>query len=64
MNSYTVEYVAGSYFGERTVTAEDEEQAIAKVRAWVRRQMSHAMYSESYKVTSQTEDSNELDEQP
>lgn len=53
MNAYTIRYQAGTYSGERTVEAEDSEQAIAIVRGWVRRQMSLPMYFESYDVVSE-----------
>lgn len=52
--NYTVRYYAGTYEGERTVRAEDSEQAIAKVRAWVRKQMALPMYADSYKVVRTT----------
>lgn len=52
MNRYTVRYQAADYSGERTVWADDEEQAIAKVRAKIRREMSLPMYSDSYRVVS------------
>lgn len=47
---FVVLYQAGEYSGTRTVSAEDEEQAIAMVRAKIRREMSLPMYSESYRV--------------
>lgn len=53
--TYTVKYQAGTYSGTRTVTAEDGEEAIAKVRAWVRREMTLPMYSDSYKIISEEE---------
>ncbi len=53
---YDVKYQAGTYSGTRRVSAEDEEQAIAKVRAWVRREMSLPMYSDSYKVINEIEE--------
>lgn len=48
--TYTVEYQAGTYSGRKTVNASDEDEALAKVRAWVRRQMISPMYSEKYQV--------------
>ena len=48
--SITVKYHAGPYSGERTVEADDNEDALAQVKAWVHRNMTLAMYSESYKV--------------
>jgi hypothetical protein len=53
--TYTVKYHAGTYSGTRTVTAEDEDEAIAKVRGWVRREMSLPMYSDSYRIISSQE---------
>lgn len=50
MNTYKVKYHAGTYSGVREVQAEDEEQAIAKVRAWVRKSMTLSMYSDGYKI--------------
>lgn len=47
---YTVRYVAGPYSGTRDVYAESEEQAIAMVRAKIRREMTLPMYSDSYRV--------------
>jgi hypothetical protein len=57
--TYTVKYHAGSYSGTRTVNADDEEHAIAKVRAMIRKDMSLSMYSDSYKVISSEEDEND-----
>ena len=48
--NYTVKYRAGTYSGKRTVNASDEEEAIAKVRAQIHRDMTLPMYSDSYKV--------------
>jgi hypothetical protein len=47
---YTIKYQAGTYSGIRTISANDEEEAIAKVRAKVRREMTLPMYSDSYKI--------------
>lgn len=47
---YTIRYQAGPYSGTRTVLADNEDHAIAKVRAEVRRSMSLPMYSESYRI--------------
>jgi hypothetical protein len=57
--TYTVKYHAGSYSGTRTVNADDEEHAIAKVRVMIRKDMSLSMYSDSYKVISSEEDEND-----
>lgn len=48
--TYTIAYYAGPYEGRRTVEADDVEQAIAIVRAWVRRRMSMPMYADGYRV--------------
>lgn len=50
MEQFTVKYHAGTYSGTKTVWADDEEEAIAKVKAWVHKQMTIPMYSESYKI--------------
>jgi len=50
MHQFTVKYHAGTYSGTRTVWADDEEHAIAIVKAWVHKQMAIPMYSESYKT--------------
>ena len=50
METFKVKYVAGSYSGIKTVTANDAEEAIAKVRRWVRKEMSLPMYYESYSI--------------
>jgi len=49
---FTVRYQAGPYSGERTVDADEDEHAIAKVRHAIRKEMSLPMYSESYRVIS------------
>lgn len=50
MPLFKVKYYAATYNGIKTVHAEDEEEAIAKVRAWVQKQMTLPMYSDGYKV--------------
>lgn len=57
--TYKVKYCAGTYSGIRTVHAEDPEEAISKVRAWVRKEMSLSMYSDSYKIVDSEEDSDD-----
>ena len=52
MGQYTVKYYAGTYSGTKTVSADDEEHAIAKVKAWVRREMSIPMYADGYKIVN------------
>lgn len=59
MENYTVKYYAGSYSGTRTVQAEDSEEAIAKVKAWVRKEMSLSMYADGYKVVSENKNDND-----
>lgn len=56
MAVFTVRYHAATYSGTRTVHAEDEEHAIAKVRAEVHRSMSLPMYSESYRVVGSADE--------
>ena len=58
----TVRYQAGTYSGTRTVHIEEHEcneNAIAKVRAQIRREMTLPMYSESYRVVSMEEGEDE-----
>jgi hypothetical protein len=55
MNTYTIKYQAATYSGTRTVKAEDGEEAINKVKAWVRREMTLPMYTDSYKIISSHE---------
>lgn len=57
--TYTVKYHAGTYSGTRTVNAEDEEEAIAKVRARIRKEMTLPMYSDSYKIIDSNEEEDE-----
>ena len=56
--NYTVRYQAGTYSGTRTVTADDSEEAIAIVRARIRREMTLPMYSDSYSIVN-SDDSDE-----
>jgi hexokinase len=53
---YTIKYHAGTYSGTTTVVAEDDEQAIAKVKKWVSQQMTAPMYSEGYKIIARNPD--------
>jgi len=48
--TFCVKYYAGTYGGVRTVEAEDADEAIAIVRAWVRREMTLSMYADGYEV--------------
>ena len=48
--TYTIRYQAGTYSGVRVVNANDEEEAIAKVKSKIRKDMSLPMYYESYKI--------------
>ena len=50
MENFKVKYYAGTYNGTRTVEAEDGDEAIAKVRTWVRHEMTLPMYSDGYKI--------------
>lgn len=52
MSRYSVRYQAATYTGTEVVWADDEEQAIAIVRARVRKRMSLPMYYEHYSVQS------------
>ena len=45
-----VKYRAGTYEGTREVDTDDEDIALAKVKAWVHKEMTLPMYSESYKI--------------
>lgn len=56
---YTVKYRAGPYSGTRVVRAEDEDEAIEKVKAEIRREMTLPMYSCSCRVISDKEKYNE-----
>lgn len=47
---YSVRYYAGPYGGTRTVRAEDSEDAIRQVRAWVRKVMTLSQYADGYRV--------------
>lgn len=55
MNTYTIKYYAGTYEGTRTVQAEDGEEAIDKVKAWIRREMTIPMYSMGCSIISSHE---------
>lgn len=59
MSKITVKYYAGPYSGKRTVYAEDHEEAIAKVRAMIRKDMTLPMYSDGYKVVNDESDDDE-----
>jgi hypothetical protein len=48
--TFDVRYQFATYSGTRTVHARDDDEAIAKVRAWVRSQSSLTLAYESYKV--------------
>jgi hypothetical protein len=47
---YTIQYQAGPYSGTRDVIAEDDNEAVEKVRAKIREEMSISMYADSYKI--------------
>lgn len=61
MPEFKVKYYAATYSGYRTVTAEDEDDAIAKVRSQIRSQMTLPMYSDGYRVVDQEEVETEED---
>lgn len=48
--TFEVRYQYATYSGTRTVNARDDDEAIAKVRAQVRREGSLVMAYESYRV--------------
>jgi hypothetical protein len=50
---FTVRYQYATYSGTRTVTADDGEQAIAKVKAQIRREGALPMAYESYRIVSE-----------
>lgn len=53
----TVRYVFATYSGTRTVVANDDDDAIAQVRASVRRSSSLTLAYESYRVVVRRDDS-------
>ena len=55
----TVRYQAGPYSGTRRISAEDGEEAIDKVRAKIRKQMTLSMYSDSYRIIDSEEDNDD-----
>lgn len=59
MPTYTVKYYAGPYSGKRTVNAEDSDEAIAKVRSSIRKDMSLSMYADGYKIVSESDENDE-----
>ncbi len=59
--TYKVKYYAGTYSGTRTVNAEDSEQAIAKVKAQIRREMTLPMYADGYKVVEEIDNEENQD---
>ena len=61
MPYFKVKYYAGTYSGTRTVQADDAEEAIAKVKSAIRRDMTLPMYSDGYKVVDTVEDESEED---
>ena len=48
---FKVTWYAGTYHGSKWVTAEDREDAVRKVRALVRQEMTAPMYADGYQVT-------------
>lgn len=61
MPYYTVKYYAATYSGKRRVQADDEDDAIAKVKREIRSQMSLPMYSDGYRIVDN--DYNEEEEE-
>ncbi len=59
MDTFIVKYHAGTYSGQRTVRANDEDEAISKVRAMIRREMTLPMYSDSYRIKERWENDDE-----
>jgi len=57
MPTYTIHYEYGTYSGERTVNADDEEEAIAKMWAQMRRrgELGLSMAYTSAKVVAAAE---------
>lgn len=53
---FKVKYYAGTYNGTKAVSADDEEEAIAKVKAWVGKEMTIPMYADGYKVVDQEDE--------
>lgn len=56
---FRVKYYAATYQGTRTVNADDEEQAIAIVKKWVRKEMILPMYSDGYKIIESEQEDDE-----
>ena len=50
---FTIEYYAGPYKGTITVTAEDEEQAVVRGAARIRKQMTLSMYAAGYRIAGE-----------
>jgi hypothetical protein len=53
---YSIRYHAATYTGIRIVYADDPDEAIAKTRAAIRKQMTLPMYSDSYRIVSEEEE--------
>lgn len=62
METYTVRYYAGPYKGTRNVQAEDSEEAIAKVRRMIRKDMSMPMYADGYSIVDSDYQENDSEE--
>ena len=50
MNKYTIEYQYGTYSGTRTVWADDEDEAVAKMWRLLSKDMTLGMAHKSAKV--------------
>lgn len=58
---YTVRYQFGTYSGNHEVQAEDEDQAIAKTRAWVHAQTTLPMAYERYRIVARWSDGSAIE---
>jgi hypothetical protein len=55
--TFCVKYQAATYSGIKKVNATDGDEAINKVKSWVRKEMTLPMYSDSYKIVETIEES-------
>lgn len=54
--TYRISWYSGEYSGTRTVNAEDADEAIRKVKAWVSAQRFMGLRSEGYRVVDADDD--------
>jgi len=54
--TYTVKWYSGDYSGTRTVNAEDTNEALRKVKAWVSAQRFMGLRAEGYRVVDAGDD--------